>query len=777
MADLEQLVGQLSSSTFAWPCLGAHAEAYGILVERLEALMKSQSFKEEENLDAVLDAHMLLAQYYVKNGQVDRAQGEFEEMLKIDPKSCAALVELAEITVRKEGGLQKSLELLEQAKKERDTLLELDAEELDEDAQGQIAGGHQAAYTLALAMAAANKSDEANEILKSIGFCYRLADEVFQKESSATGPTPEDMRVSVWDQAIDAQMFECVSKALEKETYWAAHDYDAHDVRYFSYMVGLQEKPRNSLEALIIEHIWPLVKQKDTAASGAVYAEYWAHRRGKFSGHQLHYDLDEKRLRNGGGANYPLASTVLYLEPGGASPTLITGHKLGATPPVDHGALVFPSRNRLAVFDGSLLHGVVPRIGGDSSSNRLTFMVGFWGPGVTQNAWEHMSELGACMNVGTAAQPEWFSKEGFNQWPSKASDQAEPIQANVVPVPTLWTQIAEESEKPEGNQKSCCSSNECVDDNCVELQETSEDVNMETGDADNMEEDDDEDWGQESCNDEERPTAMFVAKFALESMDNLDSDVMLLSDPTLDALSQLANMITQTSSVFESDRKMPTDEVEEFHTNVIFLASHLEKRWTAQVGNSSDPSNRTSEELDALDDIEEAGQIILALSSASRTFRAELCSRQSFLQAIVDKVEESDMMAAATAWNLAKFPVLKDAIKDLMVAVKVKFESLVGLEQNETDPVLVSLAGALTMGTSCNNERRKVLAKILLDGLDEFIRLECDGKGEIDEDTEEYLEALLKLSNDGIKRQVEDMAKAKGTAISDLLFQYRKQHV
>lgn len=69
---------------------------------------------------------------------------------------------------------------------------------------------------------------------------------------------------------------------------------------------------------------------------------------------------------------------MLYLTDTGG-PTLITNQKLGGDL-ADKGWLVYPSENRLTVFEAEFLHGVIPGSGvtADISDRRITFMVGFW---------------------------------------------------------------------------------------------------------------------------------------------------------------------------------------------------------------------------------------------------------------------------------------------------------------------------------------------------------------------------------------------------------------
>ena len=157
--------------------------------------------------------------------------------------------------------------------------------------------------------------------------------------------------------------------------------------------------------------VLPVIATKfPDAVARAESVEWWAHKRSNIgsniggsggssgSGHQLHYDLGEKRLRRDGKAQCPL-SCVIYVEEG-AHPTIMPSPRLRSSTsrrwsrsPVIHlgvrrsswrtpsrrigarmrrrrrrwrhiedasGVLCSPVTNRMLVFDGSLLHGVMP---------------------------------------------------------------------------------------------------------------------------------------------------------------------------------------------------------------------------------------------------------------------------------------------------------------------------------------------------------------------------------------------------------------------------------
>ena len=88
------------------------------------------------------------------------------------------------------------------------------------------------------------------------------------------------------------------------------------------------------------------------------FAELWAHNRPHATGHQMHFDSDDE---GAGGVRNPLAGSIYYLSssPCGG-PSLVTDQAFGATAMATQGWLCWPKRNRLMVFDGRMLHGVVP---------------------------------------------------------------------------------------------------------------------------------------------------------------------------------------------------------------------------------------------------------------------------------------------------------------------------------------------------------------------------------------------------------------------------------
>jgi len=194
--------------------------------------------------------------------------------------------------------------------------------------------------------------------------------------------------------------------------------------------------------------------------------EWWAHRRDvdSGSGHQLHYDLDEAGLAGlppGVPPAHPLASSVLYLSgpPAGQDAdatemayTLVTDQTLERGSEAKRAWLCPPALNRLLLFDGSLLHGVVPRLPSQAADRksqaepRLTLMLGFWGDAPSPRhspAPKCIAELGPnmegpCSNSGW---PSLFKTTIMNDSGATAQSAAPPRSALLGPISPVWIQV------------------------------------------------------------------------------------------------------------------------------------------------------------------------------------------------------------------------------------------------------------------------------------------------------------------------------------------------
>ena len=166
-----------------------------------------------------------------------------------------------------------------------------------------------------------------------------------------------------------------------------------------------------------MNELFPQVKkmlQSTTCSSNTdeiIGAEWWLHHRpvGANLGHQLHFDTDEALLDQQGKVTHPLVSTVLYLtggrsqkdsemdvnndhtlRTGPSGSTIIFSQDPKSTNYAKTAYVSVPVNNRLMMFPGNLLHGVLPCLGEEDvlesgQEYRLTFMVGFWTRNVPKN--------------------------------------------------------------------------------------------------------------------------------------------------------------------------------------------------------------------------------------------------------------------------------------------------------------------------------------------------------------------------------------------------------
>ena len=188
----------------------------------------------------------------------------------------------------------------------------------------------------------------------------------------------------VYDDALPTKDLNVLIKALcpEDSSYWKDHSYSVYPpTPYFSYVFDLRDETLNKLGALG-EHVKNIrslssgIFDEFTDEATAQYAEIWAHHRPHCSGHQLHFDSDNEGR---GEVKHPLVSSIIYLsDEGCGGPSLMTDQRLGDNELAQNGWLAYPKKNRLVVFDGSVLHGVIPGRGFVGHRKRVTLMVALW---------------------------------------------------------------------------------------------------------------------------------------------------------------------------------------------------------------------------------------------------------------------------------------------------------------------------------------------------------------------------------------------------------------
>ncbi|KAJ3224318.1 hypothetical protein HDU81_008623 [Chytriomyces hyalinus] len=274
---------------------------------------------------------------------------------------------------------------------------------LEASVDDEINAGRDAENALILLLIQLGRSNEAAPLLESGGYKYRLSDAVLAYSFAENSKGPWRLHDIPFVKAIDSALPDPALRYLQKafardSVFWKEHYYGP-DTPYFSYSHALptpnekQTHPRSSMDQLI-HYVHKLVTKLLPQVSEAKSAEWWVHSRVHSAGHQLHFDSahegksgaatsgDNKTKKRRVGPVHPIASCVIYLSEGCGGPTMVTNQRLG-DPLADRGWMVESRVNRLVVFDGSVLHGVIPGKGvcsdaGSDEGRRTSFMIAFW---------------------------------------------------------------------------------------------------------------------------------------------------------------------------------------------------------------------------------------------------------------------------------------------------------------------------------------------------------------------------------------------------------------
>ncbi|MEW5317680.1 MAG: hypothetical protein WDW38_008962 [Sanguina aurantia] len=236
-------------------------------------------------------------------------------------------------------------------------------------------------YTLALHLSSLGDHDTADPLL-----------------SKHLGCRPSSALVLESPLGSDAQ--QAVAAALDPlSPYWPDHCYGEDSTPFFSYLYPLAQPPSDIIERAITDLAAVLKRCPHTAAAmeGVVAAEWWAHCRDPRDPHQLHFDVDERALRQATSYKrvHPVLSSVLFMGQTGG-PTLVLDQN-PLQPLADKAWAVHPSPGRYLVFPGDMLHGVLPGLdstAGEAASGhdgaaaathgnrRVTLIVAWWGPDI-----------------------------------------------------------------------------------------------------------------------------------------------------------------------------------------------------------------------------------------------------------------------------------------------------------------------------------------------------------------------------------------------------------
>lgn len=261
-----------------------------------------------------------------------------------------------------------------------------------------------AAYELALLLLQCGRHHEADKFLLQLGFIYKLSPKVFQINNATAPSSGADSIVAAFDDALPPSLLKPLRHAFGPESaFWPEHGYPTPC--FFSYNEPLNSARETTAQGSaplirkVVQHVLPSIKSIFPNVSSVESVEWWAHIRPASSGggHQLHFDLDEAGLSSlppGTKPTHPVVSCVLYLSDsdpqsvgGQTAPTLVTDQSLDQGSIASRAWLCVPKLNRLLLFDGGLLHGVIPQAPGSASfskygkgcTDRITLMLGLWG--------------------------------------------------------------------------------------------------------------------------------------------------------------------------------------------------------------------------------------------------------------------------------------------------------------------------------------------------------------------------------------------------------------
>lgn len=263
-----------------------------------------------------------------------------------------------------------------------------------------------------------HRDDDAVEELRSMGYRYRLSEEVLRYDLDYGAKVPRNKKakaamaahgkyVRAFDGAMPASALSHLRSVFCAESqFWSQHGYHEPGCGFFSYAhrlppwnaedVGNTHPLRSTMDA-IVRRVWRVAAAAFPRAREATAAEWWAHCRPHGSGHQLHFDSDDEG-KGPEGIRHPICSAVVFVTGDVGGPTLVTDQTAASKKLAQRGWLVEPVAGRVAVFDGRYLHGVVPGRGpaprlprnhvgraagfspcsSDRDARRITLMVAFW---------------------------------------------------------------------------------------------------------------------------------------------------------------------------------------------------------------------------------------------------------------------------------------------------------------------------------------------------------------------------------------------------------------
>lgn len=285
----------------------------------------------------------------------------------------------------------------------------------------------------------------------------RLAPCVLNYPTASSSTSSIDAPCVVFDDVLPNNALEQLDKAFlaTDADYWTAHSYCVEPpTPYFSYVVEVCNATctNDGLGALgaLIRAAMQAMRQRwgDDHVARVKYAELWAHNRPHPSGHQMHFDSDDEGR---GGVRNPIVSCVLCLTTGIGGPTLVANQRLGDAALASKGWIVHPRRNRLTVFDGTVLHGVIPGKGvtpqdvdeavkRELGGRRVTVMLALWEE-VTIRPGTGPGSARPLPDFSNSTAPQWLRLITGSLNHCSKSDEAMPLPVNPIDLPHVWSQL------------------------------------------------------------------------------------------------------------------------------------------------------------------------------------------------------------------------------------------------------------------------------------------------------------------------------------------------
>ncbi|GAX28302.1 methyl-CpG-binding domain protein 4 [Fistulifera solaris] len=232
---------------------------------------------------------------------------------------------------------------------------------------------------LALLYIQSGRTQQADVILKVLGYKCRLAHGILDYPTSSPLESPPNPPCQIYNDYLDPLTLNILRDAFldPGADYWVHHSYSVEPPSpYYSFVVPLESIDTTSCLGNLLRSLQSTsARLKSSSIQQATAVELWAHNRPHASGHQFHFDTDNEGC--GGVVQHPIVTCILYLDAPCGGPSVVTQQRVSSRALADTAWLCPAKSNQLVVMDGKVLHGVVPGKG-TAVGRRVTLMVAFW---------------------------------------------------------------------------------------------------------------------------------------------------------------------------------------------------------------------------------------------------------------------------------------------------------------------------------------------------------------------------------------------------------------